>query len=291
MSPLAVIFGGLVGLSLGLTGGGGAIFAVPLLVYGLGVPAREAVGISLAAVGATSLVGFVNRARTGLVEFRTGLMFAIAGMLGAPLGAGLAGWIPETLLLLLFGGLMVLVAFRMWQQARRTPLPATTCPPANDGPTCRRDAAGALLLTTRCAALLIVVGALTGVLSGLFGVGGGFVIVPALVLFSGMSIHRAVGTSLLVIALVSVAGITSQVWAGRWISPELTGLFVAGGIGGLLAGQQLSRRLSGPALQQVFAVAILAVATFVIVRNATFVEAIVATFADSESAWSNDRLY
>jgi uncharacterized membrane protein YfcA len=115
--------------------------------------------------------------------------------------------------------------------------------------------------------LLLVVGVLTGVLSGLFGVGGGFVIVPALVLFSGMSIHRAVGTSLMVIALVSVSGVAAQAWAGRVIDPVVTSLFIAGGIAGLFAGQRIGRRLSGPALQKVFAVAILAVAAFVIVRN------------------------
>ena len=122
-------------------------------------------------------------------------------------------------------------------------------------------------MNTRCALLLLLVGVLTGVLSGLFGVGGGFVIVPALVLFSGMSIHRAVGTSLMVIALVSVSGITAQVWAGRVIPLDVTALFVCGGVGGLFAGQQIGRRLSGPALQKTFAVAILAVAAFVIVRN------------------------
>jgi uncharacterized membrane protein YfcA len=136
-----------------------------------------------------------------------------------------------------------------------------------DGPTCQRDAAGVLILNSRCAVLLLIVGVLTGVLSGIFGVGGGFVIVPALVLFSGMSIHRAVGTSLMVIALVSVSGVASQLWAGHAISPVVTVLFVIGGIAGLFAGQQIGRRLSGPALQKVFVIAILAVAVFVIVRN------------------------
>ena len=87
MLLLTLLFGALVGFSLGLTGGGGAIFAVPLLVYGLGVPAREAVGVSLLTVGSTSLVGFVQRARRGMVEFPTGLLFAVAGMIGAPVGA------------------------------------------------------------------------------------------------------------------------------------------------------------------------------------------------------------
>lgn len=268
MSPLSLIFGAVVGLSLGLTGGGGAIFAVPLLVYGLNVPTREAVGISLAAVGATSFVGFLNRWRLGQVEFRTGLLFAIAGMIGAPAGTWIAGLIPETLLLTSFAGLMVIVAIRLWQQASLPKTETTACPTDDlDGPTCQRDATGTLILTSRCAVLLLIIGVITGVLSGLFGVGGGFVIVPALVLFSGMSIHRAVGTSLMVIALVSVSGVTAQLWAGRDISPVVTGLFVVGGIAGLFAGQSIGRKLSGPVLQKVFVLAILAVAAFVIVRN------------------------
>lgn len=269
MSPLSLMFGAVVGLSLGLTGGGGAIFAVPLLVYGLGVPTREAVGVSLAAVGTTSLVGFLYRWHAGQIEFRTGLLFAMAGMLGAPVGTWLAGQLPETLLLTLFAGLMVVVAIRLWQQASRPVVDLQACVTAEhpDGPACQRDAAGSLILTSRCAVLLLIVGVLTGVLSGLFGVGGGFVIVPALVLFSGMAIHRAVGTSLMVIALVSVSGVASQLWAGRAISPVITGLFVVGGIAGLFAGQGIGRRLSGPILQKVFVVAILAVAAFVIVRT------------------------
>ena len=105
---------------------------------------------------------------------------------------------------------------------------------------------------------------LTGVLSGLFGVGGGFVIVPALVLFSGMAIHRAVGTSLLVITLISASGVASHLLAGREIPIDTTLFFVAGGVLGMFAGIWASRYLSGPALQKVFAVAIVAVAVFVI---------------------------
>lgn len=269
MPWLSLIFGAVVGLSLGLTGGGGAIFAVPLLVYGLGVNPREAVAISLAAVGTTSFVGFLHRWRLGEVELRTGLLFAIAGMVGAPIGTWIASLIPEAILLLAFAGLMVIVAIRLWQQVSPPVLPPAACPipEQQDGPTCQRDATGALILNSRCAVLLLVVGVLTGVLSGLFGVGGGFVIVPALVLFSGMSIHRAVGTSLMVIALVSVSGVAAQAWAGRIIDPVVTSLFVAGGIAGLFAGQRIGRRLSGPMLQKVFVVAILTVAAFVIVRN------------------------
>lgn len=271
MVPLSLIFGAVVGLLLGLAGGGGAIFAVPMLVYGLNVPTREAVAISLAAVGATSLVGFLHRWKLGEVELRTGLLFALAGMLGAPIGTWLAGKIPEAALLLAFAGLMVIVAVRLWLQATKAQRPLVECPASDSAEqnTCQRDASGRLLLSSRCAILLLLVGVTTGVLSGLFGVGGGFVIVPALILFSGMDIHRAVGTSLMVIALVSVSGVVSQIWAGREISPLLTVLFVLGGIAGLFGGQQIGRRLSGPMLQKVFVVAILLVAAFVVTRNLT----------------------
>src|SRR5690606_2221794 len=132
-----------------------------------------------------------------------------------------------------FAGLMIVVAVRMWQRASRAEVTPASCPPGEveTGPTCRRDTSGRLILTSRCAVLLLLVGVLTGVLAGMFGVGGGFVIVPALVLFSGMSMQRAVGTSLMVIALVSVSGVASQLWAGRAISPLVTALFIAGGVG------------------------------------------------------------
>ena len=271
MPWLSLIFGVIVGLSLGLTGGGGAIFAVPMLVYGLGMATREAVGISLAAVGVTSLVGFLGRWRSRQIEIRTGLLFAVAGMVGAPIGSWLAGLIPEPLLLTLFAILMLIVAYRMWIKAMAsTQLATAACPienPDEDGPSCQRDAEGNLRLTSRCARLLLLVGLLTGVLSGLFGVGGGFVIVPALILFSGMAIHRAVGTSLLVITLVSISAVASHLYAGRTIPLEVTSWFIAGGVSGMLLGTQIGRHLSGPTLQKGFALAILAVAAFVLYRT------------------------
>lgn len=267
MPALSLIFGAVVGLSLGLTGGGGAIFAVPLLVYGLSVDPRQAVGISLASVGVTSAVGFLGRWKAGQVELVTGLMFAVAGMLGAPIGSWLSNLIPESLLLLLFAVLMIVVATRMWHRAASSPEELVYTNDEASGPTCRRDAAGELRLTSPCALLLGIVGLVTGILSGLFGVGGGFIIVPALVVFSGMAIHRAVGTSLMAISLISAAGVAAHLLAGRNIPFDITLCFVVGGVLGLLAGMSTSRFLSGPALQKVFALAIVAVAIFVIVRT------------------------
>ncbi|MBX6312790.1 MAG: sulfite exporter TauE/SafE family protein, partial [Isosphaeraceae bacterium] len=260
--------------SLGLTGGGGSIFAVPLLVYGLAVRPRGAIGFSLAAVGATALIGCFRRLGRGEMEVRTGLLFAIAGMLGAPVGSWVGGRVPEGVLLALLAVLMVAVAVRMWSQVAHRPeearaVRAALAPiPADErGPACRRDPSGRLHLTSHCFAVLVIAGLVAGVLSGLFGVGGGFVIVPALVLVTGMGIHRAVATSLLVIALISAAGVASYLAAARPLPLDLTGLFVLGGVGGMELGTRLGRRLGGPRLQKLFAVAMVAVAAFIAAKT------------------------
>jgi len=266
-----ILLGAVVGLSLGLTGGGGAIFAVPLLVYGLGVDPREAVGVSLATVGLTSLIGFLQRLRVGLVEVRTGLMFAVAGMLTAPFGSWLAARLPETLLLVLFAILMAVIAVRMWLKANEPAERLKIVAGVNEpGPTCRRDPEGVLHLNSRCALLLAAVGLGVGTLTGLFGVGGGFIIVPALVLFTGMGIQRAVGTSLLVIALVSTSGLASLLAVGRTIPWSLIFWFAVGSLLGLAVGARGAARVGGPTLQRVFAAAILFTALFVIARNLAF---------------------
>ena len=267
MLLLTLFFGALVGFSLGLTGGGGAIFAVPLLVFGLGVPAREAVGVSLLTVGSTSLVGFLQRAWRGMVEFPTGLLFATAGMIGAPLGAWLADRIPEAMLLGLFAVLMLVIAVRMWRKAGDSAARLPVIMDENAGPTCQRDPEGKLRLTSQCAMLLGLVGLGAGVLSGLFGVGGGFIIVPALVMFSNMGMQRAIGTSLLVITLVSVSGAASHLLAGKDLSVTTAGVFTAGSMVGLFVGSWLAHRLAGPVLQKVFAAAIVVVALYVALRT------------------------
>ncbi len=275
---LSLLFGSIVGLSLGLTGGGGAIFAVPLLAYGLGVSAREAVTISLVSVGLTSFVGFLGKWRKGEAELRTGLLFAVAGMVGAPVGTWIAKQIPENVLMLMFSALMVTIAWKMWQKGGRVTAQAQVCIPVetsrqqsdgyvNDGPSCQRDSAGQLILTSRCARMLLLVGVASGTLSGMFGVGGGFIIVPALILFSSMSMSRAVGTSLLVISMVSASGFSAQLWGGQTIPFNITALFATGGLSGLWLGLMLGHRLAPSMLQRIFSVAILVVAVFVIVKN------------------------
>ncbi len=266
MVGLAILFGGVVGFALGLTGGGGGIFAVPLLVYGLGLPARAAVGVSLAAVGGTALFGAAPRVVRGEAELGVGALFAVAGMCGAPVGNLLAGYLPEPLLLACFAVLMLLVAARMWAASRvqRAALleshavqldgegEKTPAPPAASG---------------RRWGLLAGVGLGTGVLSGLFGVGGGFVIVPALVLLGGMDMHRAVPTSLLAIFFISVSGVVAYVASGGQLDLSVAAQFLVGGFVGMGLGAKVARGLDNALLQRIFAAAMVLVAAFMIFKS------------------------
>jgi uncharacterized membrane protein YfcA len=257
---LSIASGLLVGLALGLTGGGGAVFAVPLLVYGLAVGPREAGGVSLAAVGCTAAAGCLHRVRTGDVETRVGLLFALCGMVGAPAGTWAATLLPDALLLALFAALMVVVALRMV-------FASNGISPGRAASVCGRGPNGTIVRGGRCVALLAGLGFLTGGLSGLFGIGGGFLIVPGLVLLMGMAVRRAIGTSLLVITLVSISGVASHLARGRSLPLDVTLLFAVGGLGGMVLGSTLARRLSAVHLQKVFAGAILVVAVFVVVKS------------------------
>lgn len=271
---MSVVFGIVIGLALGLTGGGGSIFAVPLLIYGLDVAPRSAVAISLGAVAITSAFGAVEGWWRGVVELRAALIFALAGMAAAPLGVALGGHVSESVVVLCFAGLMLVVAAHMAYKARRTPSESAVvrARPAREavrdpGTVCRYSADGQLRLNAPCSAALLGVGLIVGVLSGFFGVGGGFLIVPTLVLITEMGIHRAVATSLVVITLIGLSGLVSAVFSGREIDWTLTALFVVGGALGMFGGRFLARYLAGATLQRVFAAAMVATAAFIVVER------------------------
>jgi uncharacterized membrane protein YfcA len=253
---LGLAYGLVVGISLGLTGGGGSIFAVPILIYGLGVPVGTAIGLSLAAVGITAGFGAALRLRANEVDLRAGLVFSVAGMVLAPAGAWLGTKLPTTLLLSAFAVLMAIVGMRMWlgkAGAAIKPGPCVTRPGGGLGPGCYRR--------------LTAAGFAAGLMSGLFGVGGGFIIVPALLYVTGMSIHRAVATSLLVIFLISISGVAAHVAHGQQFPMPVTALFIGGGLGGMFGGNALRTRLPAPVLQRVFAAGMWIVAAYMLVRN------------------------
>tara|TARA_R110002096_G_scaffold164099_6_gene331788 strand:+ start:1556 stop:2476 length:921 start_codon:yes stop_codon:yes gene_type:complete len=258
---LTIVYGTIIGISLGLTGGGGSIFAVPLLIYGLHTNVREAVGISLAAVGATALFGALMHLRPGHLEVKTAFVFALAGMAGAPFGTWIGARLPDALTLSVFALLMLFVGYRMWR---------IRAPRIQTEPTCPRDENDQLHWTSRCFVLLMLSGLLVGVLSGIFGVGGGFIIVPALIMVSGMNIHRAVSSSLLVIALICVSGVASYLIRGDSMPVKLSSLFIIGGLIGMIGGGLLRSRLSASMLRRVFAVGMWLVGLFVLAQNLGF---------------------
>jgi uncharacterized protein len=258
---LPLLYGGIVGLSLGLTGGGGSIFAVPLLVYGLEAGMRRAVALSLAVVGLTSLYGALLQARSGLVVWGAGLVLGVGGIIGAPFGARLGALLPEQLALLLFAGLMLLIGWRILQPtegALEVPLPWVSC---------ARSAEGKPHFNLACAAKLLAFGALTGVLSGIFGVGGGFLVVPALMVVTGIGIEQALATSLVGIFLIAGSGFAAnanQLAAG---DAELGLLFLLGSGAGMTLGAALKTSIPAVWLKRIFGLTVLGVAAYVIVKN------------------------
>ena len=245
MFYLGLILSAVIGLTLGLIGSGGSILTVPILVYFLGVEPHDAVGMSLAVVGATSIFGAYLHWKRGSVDFSSGMLFGISGIAGALLGSPLTKTVSPPVLLLIFGALMFVVAVSMlW----------------------RRKHAGdeTKLEPNRFKAILAGFG--VGVLTGFLGVGGGFLIVPALVLFGGLKMKEAIGTSLFVIFLNCVAGLVghaSQEHFGWSLTVLVSGLAV----GGAGLGTILSHRLAAHSLQKMFAVLVLAVAVFLVAKN------------------------
>jgi len=247
---LGLASGALVGFSLGLVGGGGSILAVPLMVYVVGVPdAHVAIGTSAIAVAANAAVNLSNHARGGTVVWSCALPFAAAGIVGAFAGSILGKMMDGQKLLALFALLMLVIAILMLKTRSRIGLPDVQMTLANTP-------------------AILGLGLATGTLSGFFGIGGGFLIVPALMLATGMPIMNAVSSSLVAVTAFGLTTAASYAWSGL-ISWGLAGLFVAGGIAGGLMGTRSARLLSERrgALNIVFAAVIIAVALYMLARN------------------------
>jgi uncharacterized membrane protein YfcA len=249
-SVLGLASGMLVGFSLGLVGGGGSILAVPLMVYVVGVPEPHmAIGTSAIAVAANAAVNLSNHARGGTVMWSCALIFAAAGMVGAFGGSILGKMVDGQRLLALFALVMIVIALLMLKTRSRIGLPDVKVSMSN-------------------MPAIVSLGLATGTMSGFFGIGGGFLIVPALMLATGMPIMNAVSSSLVAVTAFGLTTAASYAWSGL-VSWALAGLFVAGGIAGGLAGTRAARHLAERrgALNIVFAVVIIAVALYMLARN------------------------
>lgn len=248
MSALGLSLAALVGLSLGLLGGGGSILTVPIFVYALGFETKPAIAMSLAVVGTVSLVGALRHWSAGNVQPKVALLFAAAAMPGSFLGARLAAFVSGSVQLMLFAAVMLVAAYFMLRPARL-------------GGTSPEHAQQPMPL-----AKIGVMGLAVGVLTGLVGVGGGFMIVPALVLLGRVPMKPAVGTSLLVIAMNSAAAFAG--YLGRVeIAWAPMALFAAIATGGILAGARLSHRVPAAHLQKAFALFLVAMGGFILYQN------------------------
>lgn len=254
----ALVLGLVVGVILALTGAGGGILAVPLLVFGMHLALAQAGPIGLLAVGMAAALGAVLGLREGIVRYRAALLIAVAGMLLSPLGLWLAQRLDNGALSVLFALILLLVAYRTWRQARAAPDLAAARSPASYP--CQHSAqTGRFIWTSACVRALALAGALAGLLSGLLGVGGGFVMVPALQRTTDLPIRAVVATSLAVIALVSVTGVVASAVTGAMLWPVALP-FAAGALAGMTGGRMLAARLAGPSLQIGFAALSAAVA-------------------------------
>jgi uncharacterized membrane protein YfcA len=238
-----VLLGFTIGLSLGLLGGGGSILTVPALVYVVGQSPQAAVTASLVIVGANSAMGAFMHRSQGTLNWKVALVFGGVGMTAAYLAAGWSKAIPSDVLMTLFAVLMLVVGLFMMLK----PMPL-----GGDG--------GRGWLVT------VLSGAGVGVLTGFLGVGGGFLIVPALVMLVGLPMRQAVGTSLVVIAMNSLAGFLGHL-GGPPIDLRVVAIFVTAGLTGAFVGARLTRFVKPEHLRKTFAAFVIGLAIFLLVDN------------------------
>jgi uncharacterized protein len=258
---LAAALGAAVGLVMGLTGAGGTILAVPLLVWGLGWSLPQAAPVALLAVAVGAGVGSVRGLRENLVRWRAGLLVGGMGLLFAPLGLWLSTRLPHTALTALFAGVLLWVAWRSaasaWRGWRRPTEPPDAemlpplCPVYPD--------TGRFQWRPRTAAIMAGIGLVAGLVSGLLGVGGGFLVLPALLRISRLPFAVCVATTLLIQMLIASGTVLMGLAAGRGLPWFAAAPFVAGVVIGLLSGQRLALQLRLPWVQAAFALLVAAV--------------------------------
>ncbi|MBL6752105.1 MAG: sulfite exporter TauE/SafE family protein [Nevskia sp.] len=267
MSGLAIALGAATGIVLGLTGAGGSVIAVPLLMAGFGWSLPQAAPVALIAVAASAAFGAYGAWRRGIVRYRAASLMGLAGIVVSPAGLCASRHLPVAVLSLLFAGVMALVAVRMLRQSLRLPAEAQVVRAAlgSDAETadrhwCRLNPETGRLVWSPATWLLIsAVGIGTGFLSGLLGVGGGFVIVPSLRALTPLSMQSAVATSLMTIAIIAT-GTVGWSALGSAALPWAAAPFAGGAVGGMLLARRVAARMAGAHLEQGFAALLLVVA-------------------------------
>jgi uncharacterized protein len=239
-----------VGVVLGLLGGGGSILAVPIFLYVFQVPPKPAIAMSLVVVGMSAFIGFLTHWRQGTVNVRIGARFGVLAMVGAFAGARVARFVPASVQLSLFAAFALTAAVLMLRDSMRVATPHAVAP------------AGATGFSVVLGAQAIGV----GVLTALIGAGGGFLIVPALVLMANLPVKEAVGSSLLIIAMNATSGVAGYLGeiAFNW---RLVGWFTAIASVGAIAGTRLVRHLPAARIKQAFAIMILVLGTYLVMRR------------------------
>jgi uncharacterized protein len=252
MSAISVGLGVFVGMMMALTGAGGGILSVPLLVFGLNLSVASAGPIGLLAIAVAGSLGAINGLRTNLLRYRAVLVMAVLGIVLAPIGVYMAQRIPNTPLLLAFASILIAVSICMFIQAQQEI--TGSAPKEPPSPPCKLDQSiGRLIWSVPCARALMSSGAVAGFLSGLLGVGGGFIIVPALKKYTDLPMQSIVATSLGVLALISITGVASAALADH-LNWSIGIPFAGGAIIGMLLGGVIAKQISGPRIQQAFAI-------------------------------------
>jgi len=248
MTALTVVLAVFVGISLGLLGGGGSILTVPLLAYVAGMEPRQAIATSLLVVGVTGTVGAITHARAGRVQWRIAAIFGVAAMAGAYGGGRLAGFVPGTVLMVSFAVIMIAAAIAMLRGRKNTAGPS----------------AGHRLPLLKIMALGIGV----GVVSGLVGAGGGFLLVPALAILAGLPMPAAVGTSLVMIAMQSFAGLAGHL-STEHIDWRLAAMVSGAAVAGAIVGGRLVALVDPNALRRLFGWFVLLMASVILAKETT----------------------
>lgn len=234
----------LVGGSLGMFGAGGSIIMLPVLVYVMGIEPHAAVPLSLAIVGATSVLGIAAHVRSRDINWGAAGFFGVAAVGGGYLGSRLSSRLPGSVLLLSFGLLLLVVGFRMWHVS------------VDDvGTRAQRPA------------LMLAAGSVVGVLTGFLGVGGGFLIVPALGKIGGLNVHQAIKTSLVVIAMSSFAALATHLVQGNTVSLDVGVQLTFAALLGMAAGQRAALRVKGAHLQRGFAGVVATIGVVLVLTN------------------------